>query len=85
MSVNAWDTKVSMLFNLLLANIRILWCFFFLFFVILSNVLIIPVAKENIKVKHAPAIPTGAPRTLIEEIIKTPSLVALTTVKVLSM
>ena len=56
-----------------------------MFFVILSNVLIIPVAKENIKVKHAPAIPTGAPRTLIEEIIQTPSLAELTTVKVLSM
>ena len=37
----------SVLFSLLLANIRILSCFFFLFLVMLSNFLIIPVVREN--------------------------------------
>ena len=36
MSISAWDTKVSMLSSLLLANIRILSWFFFLFLVIFS-------------------------------------------------
>ena len=50
---------------------------FFLLFVMLSNFLIIPVVKEQIKVKLALGIPTGAPSTLINEIIDTPPLVAL--------
>ena len=49
----------------------------------LSNFFIIPVVKEKIRVKLAPAIPTGAPTTLTEEIIQTPSLVALRTIKTL--
>ena len=57
-SINAWDTKVSMLSSLLLANIRILLCFFFLFLVILSNFLIISVVREKINVKLALAIPS---------------------------
>ena len=69
MSISAWDTKVSMLFSLLLANIRTFSCFFFLFLVIVSNFLIIPVARETISAKVAPAIPAGAPTTLTEEII----------------
>ena len=47
----------------------------------LSNFLIIPVVKEKIKVKLAPAIPTGAPTTLTDEKIQTPPLVALKTIK----
>ena len=85
MSINAGNTKVSMLSSLLLANIRILSCFFFLFFVMLSNILIIPVVREKIKVKLALAIPTGAPIILVNEIIDTPLLVALKTIKILSM
>ena len=46
MSINAWDTKVSMLSSLLLAKIRILSCFF-LFLVMLSNFLNIPVVRQN--------------------------------------
>ena len=38
---------------------------------------IIPVVKENTKVKLALAIPTGAPITLAKEIIKTLPLVAI--------
>ena len=70
-----------MIFSLLLANIRILSCFFFL----LSNFLIIPVVREKIKVKLALAIPTGAPATLVNEMIDTPPLVAPKTIKTLSM
>ena len=73
-----------MLFSLLLANIRILSCFFFLFLVIFSNFLTIPVVREKIKVKLALAIPTGAPTILVNEIIDTPLLVALKTTKILS-
>ena len=47
MSLNAWDTKVSMLSSLLLDNIRILSCFFFLFLVMLSDFLIIPFVREK--------------------------------------
>ena len=85
MSINAWDTKVSILSSLLLANIRILSCFFFLFLVMLSNFFIIPVYREKIKVKLAYAIPTGAPTTLADEMIQTPILVALKTIETLSM
>ena len=69
-----------MLLSLLLANIRILSCFFFLFLVMLSN-FFIPVVKEKIRVKLVPAIPTGAPTTLTEEIIQTQPPVALKTIK----
>ena len=85
MSIITCDTKVSMLFSLLLGNIRTLSCFFFLFLAILSNFFIIAVVKEKIKVKLAPAIPTGAPTTLTEEIIQTSPLFALKTFKTLSM
>ena len=74
-----------MLLNLLLANIRILSCFFFLFLVIFSNFLTIPVVREKIKVKLALAILTGATAILVNEIIDTPLLVALKTIKTLSM
>ena len=51
----------------------------------LNNFLTIPVDKEKIKVKLGPAIPTGAPTILAEEIMQTPPLVALKTIKTLSM
>ena len=85
MSINACDIRVSMLLSLLLANIRILSCFFFLFLVIFSNFLTIPVVREKIKVKLALAIPTGAPTILVNEQIDTPPVVALKTIKILSM
>ena len=51
----------------------------------LSNFLIIPVVGEKIKVKRAPATPTGAPTTLSDEKIQTPPLVLEGTIKILSM
>ena len=59
--------------------------FFGLFLVMLSNFLSIPVVREKIKVKLALAIPTGAPTTLVNEMIDTPPLVAPKTIKTLSM
>ena len=41
--------------------------------------------KEKIRVKLALAIPTGAPTTLVNEIIDKPPLAALKTIKTLSM
>ena len=73
-----------MLLSLLLANIRVLSCFFFLFLVIFNNFLTIPVVKEKIKVRLALAIPTGSPITLVNEIIDIPLLVALKTIKIVS-
>ena len=71
-----------MLLSLLLANIRILSCFFFLFLVIFSNFLTIPVVREKNKVRLALAVPTGAPAILVNEIIDTPLLVVLKTIKI---
>ena len=45
----------------------------------------IPIVREKNKVKRALAIPTGAPTTLVNEQIDTPPVVALKTIKVLSM
>ena len=84
-SISASDTKVSMLFSLLLANIGILSCFFFFFLVILSNFVIISVVREKNTAKLDPAIPIGAPTTLTDKKIQHPPLVALKTIKTLSM
>ena len=83
MSISACDTKVSMLLSLLLTNIRILSCFFFLLLVILSNVFIVPVLSKKIKVKLGLAIPTGASKMLAKDMIDTPPFFALKTIKTL--
>ena len=85
MSISACDTKILMLLSLLLASIRMLSYFFFLFLVMLSNFLIIPAVKEKTKVKLALAIPTGALTMLVKQVIDTPTVVALKTIKILSM
>ena len=85
MSISACEIRFSMLFSLLLAIIKILSCFFFLFLVVFNNFLAIAVAKDEIKVKLAPAIPVGAPATLADDIIQTPPLVGERTVNTLSM
>ena len=56
-----------------------------MFLVIFSNFLTIPVVREKIKVKLALAIPTGAPTILVNEQIDNPPVVALKTIKILSM
>ena len=77
MSINAFNTKVSILLSLLLVNIRIFSCSLFLFLVLFSNFLTIPVLREKNKVKLAVAAPT----ILVKEIIDTPPLVALKKIK----
>ena len=77
MSINACDTKVPKLSGLLLANVRILSCFFFVVVLVFSNFLTIPVVREKNKVRLAIAIPTGAPTTLVNKIIDTAPLFAL--------
>ena len=74
-----------MLFSLLLANVRTLSCFSFLLLVMFSNLLLVPVVREKIKVKLALVIPTGAPTRLADEMIQTLSLAALKTIKTLFM
>ena len=51
------------------------------FLIILSNFFTIPVVREKNKVRLALAIPTGAPTIVVNEIIDTPLLVALKTIK----
>ena len=68
-STNTRDIKVSIIFNLFLASVIILLCFFFFFLVIFNNFLTTPVVTVNIKVKDAPAIPTGIPTTVACETI----------------
>ena len=51
----------------------------------LNNFFIIPVAREKIKVRLAFAIPVGVAITLANEIIDIPPVVALKTIKILSM
>ena len=60
-----------MLFNLLLANITILLCFFFLFHIVFNSFLMIPVEIENAILKPALTIPTGAPITDAKDAIET--------------
>ena len=59
--------------------------FFFSFLLLLTiNLFIIPVVKENIRVKDALANPAGTRITLVKEIILIPPFVADKTIKVLS-
>ena len=68
--INASDVLISILFNLLLANITILLCFFFLFLVVFNSFFMIPVEIENTRLKLALAIPTGAPITVVNDAIE---------------
>ena len=61
---------LSMLFNLLLANITILLCFFSLLLIIFKNFFTNPVIIENARLQLALIIPTGAPITLANHAIE---------------
>ena len=73
-----------MLFNLFLANVTILLCFFFLFYVDFNNFFTMPVDIENATLKPALAIPTGAPITVANDAIEMLPLVLDKTIKDLS-
>ena len=53
--------------------------------IMLKTSLIIPAVIEKFKVKLALAIQIGDPATLVKEMVDTPPLVALKTIKTLSM
>ena len=55
--------------------------FLFFFLVIFNNFLTIPAVREKLKVKLALAIPTGAPITLVNEIIDTSPVLHLKQLK----
>ena len=59
-----------MRFNLLLANITILLCFFFLFLIVLKNFFTNPDVIENVTPRLAPTIPAGALITLANDAIE---------------
>ena len=59
-----------MLFDLLLARITILLCFFFLFLVAFNSFFTIPVVIENARLNLALVIPTGVPITVANDAIE---------------
>ena len=70
-----------MLFNLLLAEIKFSFCFFLFvsrcfYFLFYSIFFVIPVVNENEKLKLELAIPTGEPKAVVNDSIKTQALVA---------
>ena len=85
MSINACNINVSIMLSSLLANTRILSCFFFFFLITFNNLSVIPVIREKIEVRLALANPTGAPTILVKEQIDTPPVAALKTIKIFSM
>ena len=56
-----------MLFNLFLASITILLCFFFLFLVVFKNFFINPEVIENVRPELAQIIPAGALITIAND------------------
>ena len=84
--INASDTLLSMLFNLLLANIIILLCFSFLLRVVFVFRVFfsIPVDNENVRLRLALAIHAGVTITVANNAIEILPLVADKTIKDLS-
>ena len=70
-----------MLFILLLANIKIILCYFFLFGVVFNNFSTIPEEIENARPKLALAFPAGAPITVENDAKKVLPFVADKTIK----
>ena len=59
-----------MLFNLLLASITILLCFFFLFLIVFKNFFTNPEVIEKVEPQLAPIIPADAPITLVNDALE---------------
>ena len=68
--INASDVLLSMLFNLRLASITILLCFFFLFVIVYKNFFTNPVVTENARLLFALMIPTNAPIAVANDTIE---------------
>ena len=59
-----------MLFNLLLASLTNLLCFFFLFLIVFKNSFTNPVVIENARLQLALIIPTGAPIAVTNDAVE---------------
>ena len=59
-----------MLFNLFLASITILLCFFYLCFIVFKNFFTNPYVIENVRPQLAPIIPAAAPITLANDAVE---------------
>ena len=70
-------------FNLLLANITNLLCFFFLFLAVFNNFFASPVDSENVRLRPTPAIPTGVQITVASDRIEMLVLVADKKIKII--
>ena len=73
-----------MLFNLLLASITTLLCFFCLFLVFFNSFFVIPVVIEHTRLKLAIAIPTGASITVANDAIEMLPVITYKTINDLS-
>ena len=69
-TINALDILLSMLFNLFLASIIILLCFFFLLFLVFKSFFINLEVIENVKPQLAPIIPVAAPITVANDAVE---------------
>ena len=67
--INASDILLSILFDLLLANVIILSCSFFLFLLAFNNFFTSPVDNQNVRLRLALAIPTDFPITVSNNVI----------------
>ena len=59
-----------MLFNLFLASLLTLLCFFFLFLIVFKKLFTNPDVIENVKLQLAPIISAGAPVTVANDAIE---------------
>ena len=59
-----------MLFNLLLASITVLLCFFFLRLIVFKNIFTNRDVIESVRPQPAPIIPAGAPITVANDAIE---------------
>ena len=84
MLIKASDILLSILFNLLLANIKILLCFFLVFLVAFNNFFPSPAYNENARLRLALVIHIGGPITVAKDAIETQPLVTDKTIKDLS-
>ena len=70
-----------MLFNLLVASVTTLLCFLFSFRVVFNNFFTMLVDTENVRLKSALAIPTGAPTIVANDAIEMLPFVTDKTIK----
>ena len=59
-----------MLFNLFLASITIVLCFFFLFLIVFKNIFTNPDVIENVEPQLVPIILAGVPITVANDVIE---------------